>query len=506
MMSPRALTLHRACGIAWLGLIAPAIGCKAELRSPEPIDAAIKIERKHALPEPTAPEPKPARAVTPAAPAVLLPPFAAAVKAVVPAVVSIVPDTVQRTRQAPPLENTPLDLFLHGPHPDTEHDTSAAAASGTVIDAQGHILTNNHVIEGADHVRVVLADERELDGKIIAADPQSDLAVIGVEPGDEPVPAAALGDSDAIAVGDWVLACGSPFGFKQIFSAGIVSALGRRNVGVSEYEDFIQTDAVINAGNSGGPLVDSAGRVIGINTAIATRSSGSAGFGFAIPIKMAMQIVGQLLDHGKVVRGYIGLYMGDMTHKLAQTFGYQGTGGALVEDVTPGGPGARAGIAAGDIIAEQDGQRILSAAHFRNAIAARSPGTNASFKLWRDGKWITLHVKLDEVPGDAHASVHDATSAREPRWGLQLADVPLAAEQHAEGLPDHGALVQGVRPDSAAQDAGLRSGDVIVDIDGKRVSGAPDAQRLLETAKDLVRLRVVRDGHGLFLAMAAVSQ
>jgi Do/DeqQ family serine protease len=487
--------------MAWLTLITAALGCKDEPPPPTAVDAAVKVE--HAQPPAPASEPPP-RVQAPAPASAPPPRFSDAVKAIRPAVVSIVPDTLEGAHEAQPLENTALDSFLHGPHPAEQH-AGSAAGSGTIIDAQGHILTNNHVSEGAAHVRVVLADERELDGKIIATDPQSDLAVIGVEPGDSPLQPATLGDSDALDIGDWVLACGNPFGFKQIFSAGIVSALGRRNVGISEYEDFIQTDAVINPGSSGGPLVDGAGRVIGISTAIASKNESSAGFGFAIPIEMAMQIVGQLLDHGKVIRGYIGLYMGDVTHDLAQTFGYKNTGGALVEDITPSSPGARAGVLAGDIIAEQDGQRILSAAHFRNAIAALSPGNTASFKIWRDGKWITLRVKIGDVPGDAHAGAHGTSPAPEPRWGMLLADIPLAAEQHAEGLPDHGALVQGVRPDSAAHHAELRSGDVVVDIDGKRVSGAADAQRLLETAKGLVRLRVVRDGHALFLAMASSS-
>lgn len=492
-----------------MALVGPVAGCKDEPRQSLAVDAATRARPKEAptpvVDIPPTPTPTPSASAAPPT-ADSRSQFAMAVKVAAPAIVSIVPNTVQHSGEAPPLEGTPLELYLHGPQHAEDREPHPSAGSGTIIDAQGHIVTNNHVIEGADGVRVILGDDRELEGKIIGTDPQSDIAVLSIEAGDLALQPAILGDSDALSVGDQVLACGNPFGFKQTVSAGIVSALGRRNLGVSAYEDFIQTDAIINPGNSGGPLIDLAGHVIGINTAIATRSQSSAGFGFAIPINMARQIVSQLLDHGKVVRGYIGLYMGDVTHKLAQTFNYQGSGGALVEDVTPAGPGASAGIIAGDIIAEQDGQRILSAAHFRNAVASRAPGSTVSFKLWRDGKWLTRGVKLGDVPGESRPSGAGVSAPPEPRWGLQLADILRAAEQHPEGMPDHGALVQGVRPESAAQHAGLRSGDVVVDIDGKRVSSAADAQRLLETAKGLVRLRVVRDGHGLFLVMAALSE
>jgi serine protease Do len=429
--------------------------------------------------------------------------FVHAARAIAPSVVSVTTDANFPSRETSPADGTPFELYFHGmPRPDT-HQQRPGVGNGTIIDAQGHILTNNHLLGGASHARVVLADGHELDATVIGTDPHTDLAVIAIDPAAASIQPAVLGDSDALEVGQWVLACGSPFGLKQIASAGIVSALGRGNVGISEYEDFVQTDAAIHRGNSGGPLVDLSGRVVGINTVMASRTG--AEIGFAIPIKMAAQVLQQLLDHGKVVRGYIGLYLGDVTPRFAQAFAYPGPGGALVEDVTPAAPGARAGIEAGDIIAERDGKPVSSAAHLRNGIAARPPGTTTSLKLWRDGKWLTIAVKLGEVPGESHSAVQGAGPAAEPRWGVQLVDVPRAAEEHAEGMPDHGAMVQDVKSDSAASNAGLRIADVLVDIDGKRVNGASDAQRLLETAKGLVRLRVVRDGHGLFLVMSQAS-
>jgi serine protease Do len=286
---------------------------------------------------------------------------------------------------------------------------------------------------------------------------------------------------------------------KQTVSAGIVSAVGRGSVGIAEYEDFIQTDAAINPGNSGGPLVDLQGRLVGVNTAIASGSGGSVGVGFAIPIKMAAQVMRQLLDHGKVVRGYVGLYIADVTDKLAESFEYKGAGGALIQDVSAGGPAAQAGLEPGDIIMTSAGEAVRNAAEFRNSIAASAPGTEVELKIWRDGREITKRVKLGELPPSKQAATGQSGQGThsEPRWGLQLSDLPPDLKHESE----KGALVTLVQPDSPAADAGVRPGDVIVDVQGDEVGSAEQARKLLQSAKSPVRLRVLREGHGLFLVL-----
>jgi serine protease Do len=478
--------------------IGAAAGCRHESTAPGPADAST--------PKSSEPVARSADSTGTAAPIDFRHQFVAAAKAIAPAVVSIMSTSVQSSRGASPFEGSPFEFFFHGAPQNQAPSLRRGVGSGTILDPEGHILTNNHVIEGADRVRVVLADNHEFDAKVVGADPKTDVAVVSITPGNTKLQAAVLGDSDALEVGDWVLACGSPFGLKQTVSAGIVSALGRGNVGISEYEDFIQTDAAINPGNSGGPLVDLSGRVIGMNTAIASGGGGgNVGVGFAIPIKMASQIMKQLLEHGKVTRGYVGLYIGDVTDKLADSFGYHGVGGALVQDVTPGGPGARGGIKPGDIIAELDGHPLTNSAHFRNQIAALGPGTKCQLKLWRDGKDVSVRVELGELPAGGKAGVRGANDeqAGETHWGLALSDVSRSGQESGNEMPAQGALVRGVEPGSAADDAGLQVGDVIVELDGKSVSNAQDAQLLLRASKGPRRLRVVREGRGLYLMLIA---
>jgi serine protease Do len=481
-------------GITLALALSAASGCRHESVAPGPADAST--------PKATEPVARSSESTGTAAQLDFRHQFVAAAKAIAPAVVSITSTAVLNARRSSPFEGTPFEFFFHGMPHNEGPSLRRGVGSGTIIDTEGHILTNNHVIEGADRVRVVTADNHEFDAKVVGADPKTDVAVVQITPGDVKIQAAVIGESDALEVGDWVLACGSPFGLRQTVSAGIVSALGRGNVGISEYEDFIQTDAAINPGNSGGPLVDLNGRIIGVNTAIASSGGGNVGVGFAIPIKMASQIMKQLLEHGKVVRGYVGLYIGDVTDRLAESFGYKGAGGALVQDVTPGGPGSHAGIKAGDIIFELDGKPVTNAAHFRNSVAALSPGTKVDLKLWRDKKEMIVHVELGELPASGKGGAPGATGTGEVRWGLALSDVPPSMER-AKGMPDRGARVRAVEPESAADDAGLQRGDVIVEVEGKNVDSAQAAQHMLQNAKGAIRLRVMRDGRGLYLMMTA---
>jgi serine protease Do len=433
--------------------------------------------------------------------------FVAAAKAIGPAVVSVKSVSVLEQPQLPPmLEGTPFQFFFHGQElPERPHEKlyRRGLGSGVIVDPQGDVLTNNHVVEGAEKVRVVLANGHELEAKVVGADPKSDLAVVKVDPGSETLQVAKLGNSDALEVGEWVVACGSPFGLRQTVSAGIVSAIGRGDVGISEYENFIQTDAAINPGNSGGPLVDLSGAVIGVNTAIASQSGGNNGVGFAIPITMAKLVMDQLIKTGKVTRGYVGLYIGDVTQPLAQSFGWKGSGGALVQDVTRDAPGARAGIKPGDIIFERDGKPVTNASSFRNGVAATAPGAEIQLKLWRDGKEQSAQVQLGELPssgGQPRAGA--AGNAGHARWGVSLADPTAELRQRFKLGDARGALVAEVQPDSPADAAGLRTGDLITNLGSREVHGAAEALKVFQEAKGPLRVRVVREGHGLFVILS----
>jgi serine protease Do len=303
-----------------------------------------------------------------------------------------------------------------------------------------------------------------------------------------------------------VIACGSPFGLRQTVSAGIVSAIGRGNVGITEYEDFIQTDAAINPGNSGGPLVDLEGRVVGINTAIASQTGGNNGIGFAIPISMARFVLEQLVKTGKVVRGYVGLLIGDVNEDLAESFQFRGSGGALVQDVTSNGPGERAGLKPGDIIIERDGRTIASAGAFRNGIADTAPGTAVKLSVWRDGKRLEVPVTLGELPVAEQAAAkrgsNNPVAPKEPaRWGLGLGDITPELAQRLQLGATRGALVQQVQSGSSADEAGLTPGDVIVSIGDREVKKASDARDILLKSEGPLRLRVMREGHGFFMVL-----
>jgi serine protease Do len=426
--------------------------------------------------------------------------FVAAAKAISPAVVSITStSTAQRSR----MEGFPFDLFGGGPG-GGEGPVRRGIGSGVVIDTNGHILTNNHVVANADEVRVVMPGKQEVTAKLVGTDPKTDLAVVKIDPSKVKLRAAVLGESDKLQVGEWVIACGSPFGLSQTVSAGIISAVGRGDVGITEYEDFIQTDAAINPGNSGGPLVDLDGRVVGINTAIASQSGSNAGVGFAIPIAMARVVLDQLVKTGKVVRGYVGLLIADVNEDLAQSFSYKGEGGVLVQDVTPRGPAARAGIKPGDIVFERDGKPVSNAAAFRNAIADTAPGTAARFKVWRDGKPVEVSVTLGELPGSGEVAARrdeEPAAHEKARWGVSLADLTPELATRLELSSSEGALVQQVANGSPAEQAGLQPGDVIVSVGDKPTPSAAQARALLMKSDGPVRLRVQRSGGGRFVIL-----
>jgi serine protease Do len=370
------------------------------------------------------------------------------------------------------------------------------------------VLTNNHVVEGADELKVVLHNDRELEAEVVGTDPKTDLAVIRVKGADkiEAFVPATLGNSDELEVGEWIMAVGAPFGLKQTVSAGIVSAIGRANMGIVDYEDFIQTDAAINPGNSGGPLVRLDGKVVGINTAIFSRSGGYQGIGFAIPINLANSVVSQLIDQGKVVRGYLGVFIGALSEELAKSFGYTGKGGVLVQDVSDDGPAKKAGLVSGDIIVERDGRPVNDVAAFRNAIAATPPGAKVPLVVFRSGKRVNVTVELAPLPSEGEAGkLGSATPSSEPRLGIALQDVTPELKQRLGLATDKGALVASVEPGSPAQESGLAMGDLITQVGNTHVASAEQAKQALSKApaNRPLPLRIVREGRGLFLIVPA---
>ena len=375
---------------------------------------------------------------------------------------------------------------------------SKGQGSGVIVSADGLVLTNNHVVAGADEVKVRLHDGREFEAKVIGTDPKTDVAVVKIEAAN--LSPARLGDSDDVEVGDWVLAVGSPFALDQTVTSGIISAKGRANVGLAVYEDYLQTDAAINPGNSGGPLVNLHGEVIGINTAIASRSGGNMGIGFAIPINMAREIMTQLASTGHVERGFLGVGLQRMTPELARSFGLKRPHGALVSDVTPESGAAKAGLQPGDVIVRFDGSEVDSATTLRRLVAAVKPGRQATVEVLRNGERRTFNVTIGRRPDDVDLSAAPGRPApqagsTDQKLGLTVKTLS-PSEAKSLGYPEstRGVAVVNVVPGGVAQLAGLRTGDIILSVGGESVTTA-DAYRDAIKKSDLkkgVRLYVLR--------------
>jgi serine protease Do len=380
--------------------------------------------------------------------------------------------------------------------------TLRSVGSGVVARSGGYILTNNHVVADATKLTVILEDGKRHEAKVVGTDPPTDLAVIKVDAKELPV--ATFGSSQGLRVGQWVIAVGNPFQLLHSVTAGIVSAKGRSSIGVAAYEDFIQTDASINPGNSGGALADLDGKVVGINTAIASNSGVGAGVGFAIPIDMAKQIMDELINSGGVTRGYLAILPQDITEDLAQALKVPENGGALVGSVTSGGPGEKGGIKRGDVIIEFNGQKITNSNQLRNEVARMDPDKTANVVVIRDGKRKELKVKVGERPTETSLN----TPAKQPKqppdklqedFGLAVGDLtPDAAEQLGYNNA-RGALVVGVRGGSPADNAGFAKGDLIMEIDRKPVVSARDVDRMLANVTGTRSVAVlVRRGDNTF--------
>ncbi len=385
--------------------------------------------------------------------------------------------------------------FFGGRMPELRQEPMNGLGSGVIISADGYVVTNNHVVDGADSVTVALADGRELPAKVVGRDPLTDIAVVKVEAKD--LPAITFADSSKILTGDRVLAIGNPFGIGETVTSGIVSATGRR-VGilndVKGYEDFIQTDAAINPGNSGGALVDVDGRLVGINTAILSRSGGFQGVGLAVPSNMVGKVADSLVKSGRVVRGYIGINIQNITPALVDSFKLKTRNGALVSEVTPDSPASRAGIKDGDVITRLNGREVTDSNNLALTVSGEAPGTKVTFDILRDGKELKIDATTGERPGTPR-NPNDALASGEDTGvlnGVAVDDLSPETRQQFN-LPEHvrGALVTNVDPDSAAARSGISAGDVILEINRRPVESAQDAVRLSEKSdskKTLLRL------------------
>ncbi len=444
------------------------------------------------------------------------PNFVEVVKAVTPAVVNISTTRVvrfPRERFPSPFLDDPFfrqffgdEFFRRFQIPRERRENSLG--SGVIVDSSGYIVTNNHVIAKADEIKVLLSDKREFTGKVVGTDPKTDLAVIKIKA--ENLPTVPWGDSDKLEVGEYVLAIGNPFGLNQTVTMGIVSAVGRANVGIADYEDFIQTDAAINPGNSGGAMVNARGELVGINTAIFSRSGGYMGIGFAVPSNMTRTVMNSLIKSGKVVRGWLGVSIQEVTSDLAKQFGLSnGDGGALVSEVLPDSPAAKAGFKSGDIITRFDGKRVDGPSALRNIVAQTAVGKRVKIKVLRNKKTITLKAKIAEQPKDIAMAKGETAKGDEEGTSTALAGVEvqgLTADVARQlGLPPgtRGVVISDVSPDSAAGAAGLMAGDVILEINRQRIHSLADFRRV--TAKlgknDSVLLLINRRGGKLFVVI-----
>jgi serine protease Do len=371
-------------------------------------------------------------------------------------------------------------------------EETRAAGSGVIVDARGYILTNAHVVENAADIEVRLSDDRKFAAKLVGRDPKTDLAIVKIEPGTSKMPVAELGDSDKLRIGQWAIAIGNPFGLDRTVTVGIISATGRTKVGVATYEAFIQTDASINPGNSGGPLLNLDGRVIGINTAIL--SSGQ-GIGFAIPINMVREVMTQLIDKGRVVRGWLGISIQDLTDDLAAGFGAPGKGGVLVADVMKDSPAESSGLKAGDIIVDLAGTPIKEVTELQKRVAAVSPGQSVAMTVVRDRKPIKLTVKVGEQPGEETIV---AVAPKGSGLGVTV-EAPTEEMTQALGLRSGaGVVVTEVAPGSAAESAGIKEGDLILEVNRRRTATVDDFKKAVAALKpgDAVPVQVERSGAG----------
>jgi len=418
-----------------------------------------------------------------------------------PTVVTVFTEKTFRFRQSP-FSNPFLDFF-YGPQrqaPEREY-RQQGLGSGVIVSSGGNILTNHHVVAEADSIFVRTYDGRRYPAEVLGSDPNTDIAVLKIDA--DKLPAIRIGDSDDLKVGELVLAVGSPMSenLAHTVTQGIVSAKGRSNIGLADYEDFIQTDAAINPGNSGGALVNLDGELVGINSAIVSRSGGFQGIGFAVPVNMAVGVMNSLISTGRVVRGWLGVSIQDINQAIAEAMGLEVQAGALVGDVVKDGPADRAGFEAGDVIVEMDGRAINSASQLRSHVASTPPGTEVTFGISRDGDRKSITVKLGELPSEFAAT--PPASNLEDLLGFEVSDLTRDIIRQYNIDPGvNGVIVTSIDRASNAFEAGLREGDVIRSVNRRRVESVQDFSQLLAgTEKGTSMLmQIFRDQNTFFIA------
>ena len=444
--------------------------------------------------------------------------FADVAKVVTPAVVNITTVMVEKVsdgRSIPDELREKMEEFFGGPEgpfgprgfrgpqgpSEPRGYRGGGQGSGVIVSADGYVLTNNHVIEGAREVTVTLPDKREFKGRIIGTDPKTDLAVVKID--GQNLPTVAWGDASKLQVGEYVLAVGNPFGLNSTVTLGIVSALGRGRMGITQYEDFIQTDAAINPGNSGGALVNTKGELVGINTAIFSQTGGYQGVGFAVPTSMSKPIYESLVKNGKVVRGYLGIGIQDLNQDLAKSFGIQETKGALVSDVKDESPADQGGLKEGDIITAYQGSAVEDAVVLQRLVTKTVVGTKVAVKVIRDGHEKDLMVTIGEQPETTRIAKAETGETDYAFAGVAVQDLDrdTAKELGLKGK-GQGVVVTKVEPDSGAEKAGLMPGDVIREINRQPVKSVKDFEKVSSSVKkgENVLILISRRGTALFLS------
>lgn len=435
-------------------------------------------------------------------------PFVSVAEVVIPTVVNISAEKTVTVSQQPNISG-PFDEFFRRFFPEMpetpleQHQN--ALGSGVIIDPQGYIVTNNHVVAGFDKIAVKLSDGTEFSSrhvKIVGRDPMTDLAVIKVE-SDEPLPAISFGNAEDIRVGDWAIAVGNAFGLQSTVTVGVISAKGRSGIPLPEgpsYQDFIQTDASINPGNSGGALVNVRGDLLGINSAIRSPVGANVGVGFAVPVDMVKTVTDQLVEHGKVVRGFLGIRPQAITEAIRKAKGLKSTEGVLVGEVIADQPAEKAGIEAGDVILQVNGETMEGVEQFRREIAGFAPGAKVELTLVRDGKTLSRKVTLTDFPESEQASVPQEERP-EGRFGLKVR--ALSAEEKSSAGVEGGVLVESVEAGSPSDDAGFRQGDIILEVEGKSIGTLADfSQAVSKLSKaEAVLFRIQRGSVKMFIAV-----
>lgn len=416
-----------------------------------------------------------------------LPSLAPMLENVQPAVVNISTTTKMREEENPLMQDPLFRRFFNIPR---RQRPSSSLGSGVIIDAEeGYVVTNHHVIDKADQITVTTKDGRELEAKLVGSDPDSDIAVIQVEADD--LIEIEIGNSEDLRVGDFVVAIGSPFGLSQTVTSGIVSALGRSGLSIENYEDFIQTDASINPGNSGGALVNLRGELIGINTAIFSRSGGSVGIGLSIPVNMVESLMDQLIEHGEVKRGLLGVTMQDLTPNLAEAFGIPGKKGAVVSRVIPGSSAEENGIREGDVIVRFNKTEVQSSSDLRNAVGLLRAGSKATVEFYREGKRKKVKVKIK--------SPEEISSSKTPILNrLNGAEFQVI---RARGSRPGGILVSRVDRGSPAQESGLEENDIIISINREPINSIKKMARVIKEADGVLLVKLVRGERTLFIVI-----